>query len=90
MGCWRNRERAFEEYDSLKYEVAQQSQVILSLRNRLARLESEAERPARLDIANDAIKDLLMLCHPDRHNNSERANRITRWLISVRKEKVCR
>ena len=32
------------------------------------------------------LKDLLRLCHPDRHNNSETASTITRWLLEVREQ----
>lgn len=35
------------------------------------------------------LKQLLMLCHPDKHGNSERATEVTRWLIEL-KEKLDR
>lgn len=31
------------------------------------------------------IKDFLMLCHPDRHQNSDKATEITSWLIDFKK-----
>ena len=37
---------------------------------------------SRLD--DTAIKRLLMLCHPDKHGNSELANDVTRWLLELR------
>jgi hypothetical protein len=30
------------------------------------------------------LTDLITLCHPDRHDNSERATRVTRWLLEER------
>ena len=35
---------------------------------------------------NERVKDLLRLCHPDRHNNSDKAAEITRWLIDLRRD----
>jgi protein-arginine kinase activator protein McsA len=32
------------------------------------------------------IKDILQLCHPDKHNNSERSNRITQKLVLIFKQ----
>lgn len=29
-------------------------------------------------------RDLIMLCHPDKHGNSERSQEVTRWLIENR------
>jgi len=35
--------------------------------------------------AERELKDLLMLCHPDRHGNSELSNRITRKINELRR-----
>lgn len=32
-------------------------------------------------------RDLIFLCHPDKHNNSECSQEITRWLIENRPKK---
>ena len=34
---------------------------------------------------SDRLEALLQLCHPDRHDNSERANETTRWLLALRR-----
>ncbi len=39
--------------------------------------EKEALSPAR-------IVELIQLCHPDRHNGSEKATEITKWLLEMR------
>jgi len=36
----------------------------------------------------DRLDVLLQLCHPDRHDNSERANETTRWLLDLRKKRL--
>lgn len=36
----------------------------------------------RIDDAR--LSELITLCHPDRHKNSERANKVTAWLLSLR------
>lgn len=33
------------------------------------------------------LEVLIRLCHPDRHDNSERANEITRWLLDLRRRR---
>ncbi len=35
-------------------------------------------------IPPDMFRKLLMLCHPDKHGNSELAQEVTRWLIAER------
>lgn len=32
------------------------------------------------------LDSIISLCHPDKHGNSDKSNRITQWLIEVRKE----
>jgi predicted nuclease with TOPRIM domain len=34
----------------------------------------------------EKMRDLLRLCHPDRHNNSDKAADITRWLLQIRED----
>jgi len=36
-------------------------------------------------IPADMLKRLTMLCHPDRHGNSEMATKATQWLLGQRK-----
>lgn len=42
-----------------------------------------AHDPIR-DELGDRIRELVHLCHPDKHNGSTIATRITQWLLSVR------
>ena len=69
--CFKKRERALEEYDDLVEEIE-------TLRER-ARLPSLRVPPARL-------RQLLHLCHPDKHNNSRTATEVTQWLLELREE----
>ena len=61
----------------------------------LARLRADNEqlraallrRPGgrtNLDELNERVEALIQLCHPDRHDNSDRANEMTRWLLALR------
>jgi hypothetical protein len=34
---------------------------------------------------SDHLPTLIQLCHPDKHGNSEAANRATNWLLTLRK-----
>ena len=35
-------------------------------------------------LKGDMLKDALVLCHPDKHGNSERSTRVTQWLNFLR------
>ena len=37
-------------------------------------------------LSKNVIKDLLVLCHPDKHDNTELSGKMTRWLIQQRKK----
>ncbi len=39
------------------------------------------ERPVVLDVM---WKKIMLLCHPDKHGNSETSQEVTRWLIENR------
>lgn len=32
------------------------------------------------------LRDLIRLCHPDKHKDSKRAKEITQWLLELRAE----
>jgi len=36
------------------------------------------------NLTQDRIMALILLCHPDRHQNNERSNEITKWLLTMR------
>jgi hypothetical protein len=38
-------------------------------------------------LAADMIMNLILLCHPDKHNNSELATKVTQYLLSLRGKK---
>lgn len=41
-----------------------------------------------LELPEDVtVKDLIRLTHPDRHQNSDVSNKVTKWLLEQRKEK---
>ncbi len=68
------------------------------MRAEVRRLQDEVQRlhvdlarartpmPSRDDPTEPWTEDLLVLCHPDRHDNSDRANRVTRWLLEKRRK----
>lgn len=51
------------------------------------RQEVRAHAPAVDDLRRellDNMRPLLQLAHPDKHNGSDTANRVTQWLLSLR------
>lgn len=47
-------------------------------------LELYAAATAEKLLTPDLLRDMILLCHPDRHGNGERANRVTAWLLDRR------
>jgi hypothetical protein len=72
FSCFRKRERALAEYDSLLWELR-------LLRDENARLRTKAGA-----VPADMIGKLIRLCHPDKHGGSAMANDVTRWLLEQR------
>jgi hypothetical protein len=53
--------------------------------------QQQAQPPPRASgsgprITKDLMRKLLMLCHPDKHSNSELSNIVTAELLKMRKE----
>lgn len=46
--------------------------------------KSQPNKPQK-QLDDAMIQRLLRLCHPDKHNNSETSNEVTKWLLSQRK-----
>jgi hypothetical protein len=42
------------------------------------------QKNAPADISDELLHDIVMLCHPDKHDNSERATRTTQALLPIR------
>lgn len=83
-----------EIIDALKLENkllknGQYTNELQRLQRKLEQMKSELEgRPrsrslSSLSLPEDIKKRLVMLCHPDRHNNSEMSNKVLQWLNSL-------
>jgi len=46
-----------------------------------------AGRDTPAALTSDQIRDLIHLCHPDKHNGSERSTKLTKWLLDLRNSK---
>lgn len=65
-----------EENDSARQEVKKKEKELLAMSKR------------NLDpLSLPAIKKLIRLCHPDRHDNSQLATEVTQWLLRLKAEK---
>ena len=53
-----------------------------------AKLKSQQRRQSKREpmFGEKRIKLLLMLCHPDRHGNSDSATECTKWLLNLLNE----
>ena len=77
MTCWQKRENAFLEYDDLKRQIE-----TLQLAAALAVWDEPDEV-----IPPERIRQLLSLCHPDRHIDTPReltATEVSQWLNKLK------
>ena len=44
------------------------------------------EKKKRMPITKEQLKDLIRLCHPDKHGGTKKATEITQWLLSLKEE----
>lgn len=49
-------------------------------------MSGRLSRAGGVSIDEQRWRSLAKLCHPDKHNNSEDSNEVTKWLISIRQE----
>ena len=59
---------------------------------RVAKRELEEAQSAKRDrkapsLPEELLRDMILLCHPDKHRNSEKATKVTRYLLALRKKK---
>lgn len=68
------------ENRKLKARVAE-----LEVENARLRMMSGSRQTTKTKIPGDILKLLVMLAHPDKHNNSPAATKATAWLLQERK-----
>lgn len=83
FSCWRKREYAFEHFDSM-------ASMLDHLQDRLEmeRQQRPGTQQAEPPIPAEKVRQLLSLCHPDRHHETPReqtANEVTKWLNRLKR-----
>ena len=43
--------------------------------------------PFSMDVPDEMLKRLIILCHPDKHSNSELSNNVTAWLLGQKQRR---
>ena len=74
------------ELDELQIDISVQKFFVSEYRREISRLRVEVRRmntPTQFN--SEEIKSLIRLCHPDKHNNSDTATRMTQKLLGMRK-----
>ena len=84
LGCFKEQQK--EEEDAIKRERDHWKQRYYDA----ARAQSSAPAGIRQALVQagfteGAIKKMIILCHPDRHGNSQTANQITAMLLDLRR-----
>ena len=75
FNCWQKRETAFKQYDSLLLEL-----------HDLRGIASQSQHGEAIPVKR--VRQLLGLCHPDRHHDTPRestAKEVTQWLNELRR-----
>ena len=90
LDCWlktkRKPETSSDSYVmSLKSEIRNLRHIVDYYEGYCRQLEQENAQKANGKFAGH-IKDLIFLCHPDKHNNNPKATAVTAWLLEARKE----
>lgn len=63
-------------------EEAAAAREIDRLRHENAMLHMQGGNP----LTPARLRQLIQLCHPDKHGNSDQSNDVTQWLLSLRKK----
>jgi hypothetical protein len=50
--------------------------------------EMNFRKTSEVKISADILHKLIILCHPDKHNNSELSNKMTVWLLEQKQKSV--
>ncbi len=91
VNCWleskgKGKSGASSYRSSTSVELEMVRSQLRYYRARCAQLECELENKSDVAGLADHIKDMIFLCHPDKHNNSAKATATTAWLLDARKE----
>jgi hypothetical protein len=72
------------ELNRLQETIEELEQELAATKYRLVVAQAQIGRHITLD--GNLVKKMLVLCHPDRHDNSPVSNEVTRVLIQMRKQ----
>ena len=80
---WRDRAlRAEMQMAEMQKQINNQAGIIFSMQ--------QAQRQSSLDKElAEQLPRLLLVCHPDKHGNSQAATKVTQWLLDVRGRLQC-
>lgn len=78
LGCWKKTKNVQDK----NYQRVLQLEALAQL---LYRRIDELEKKTSSSIEPDMLRRLIMLSHPDRHNNSEASKKATQFLLDMKK-----
>lgn len=78
LGCWKKTKNVQDK----NYQRVLQLEALTQL---LYRRIDELEKKTSSSIETDMLRRLIMLSHPDRHNNSEASKKATQFLLDMKK-----
>ncbi|HRQ59587.1 MAG TPA: hypothetical protein PLN31_19395 [Azoarcus taiwanensis] len=85
FSCWKRSKAKRPTTPTTDNALAESRAECARLRLRVMALELDIQRGSE-PIPDDMLARLIRLCHPDRHDGSDAANKATAWLLAQRKE----
>ncbi len=81
--CWKRRQDA----EATAEELERENESLRRSNAALRRMVDETRRltPPATALPAELLMEIIYLCHPDRHENSPVANRVTSFLLAERK-----
>ena len=76
-------EQSFSDLEEELEELRTERDKLRAAAKKLLR-EAKASREEPSGLPKDKVRDLVKLCHPDKHKGSELAEAMTKWLLSQR------
>lgn len=82
LSCWKKSKGVQDNSSDRAYQrVSELEALTRALYSRIA----ELERKPSFSIDPDMLRRLIMLSHPDKHNNSEASKKATQFLLDMKK-----
>ena len=87
--AWKDRQDGFKkDLGEVQHKLGRCERALLASRKRVAALAKRQPPPptppAGIEIGKKRLRQLLLLCHPDKHKGHATSLDVTKWLLDLR------